>query len=124
MPVFSSFAELAAYLMVYIARVDGQVHYLEEETLHERMRQFTPAPGQAVVQANETCDAFPTVKVEEVMNANEQLISDATYDERLDLIQSLYSIINSDGRVEEEEMNTLRAVRAGLEQSEAPAPSL
>ena len=69
-------------------------------------------------------NASTFAKINEVMKANESLISNSSYDERLNLIESLYSVINSDGRVQEEEMQTLRAVRTGLEQFTAPAPAL
>ena len=122
-PTFNSFSDLAAYLLVYVALVDGQVHYLEEATLNDRMGQFSPDPDQAIQKATQTYHASTLSKIDEVMKANEKLISASSYEERLNLIESLYSIINSDGRVHEEEMNTLRAVRSGLEQFEAQAPS-
>lgn len=122
-PTFNSFSDLAAYLLVYVALVDGQVHYLEEATLNDRMGQFSPDPDQAIQKATQTYKASTLSKIDEVMKANEKLISASSYEERLNLIESLYSVINSDGRVHEEEMNTLRAVRSGLEQFEAQAPS-
>lgn len=122
-PTFNSFSDLAAYLLVYVALVDGQVHYLEEATLNDRMGQFSPDPDQAIQKATQTYKASTLSKIDEVMKANEKLISASSYEERLNLIESLYSIINSDGRIHEEEMNTLRAVRSGLEQFEAQAPS-
>ncbi len=123
-PTFHSFSDLATYLLVYVALVDGQVHYLEEATLNDRVGQFSPDPDQAIQRATQTYNASTLAKIDEVMKANEKLIGSSSYDERLNLIESLYSIINSDGRVHEEEMNTLRAVRSGLEQFVAPAPSL
>lgn len=122
-PTFNSFSDLAAYLLVYVALVDGQVHYLEEATLNDRMGRFSPDPDQAIQKATQTYNASTLSKIDEVMKANERLISASSYEERLNLIESLYSIINSDGRVHEEEMNTLRAVRSGLEQFEAQPPS-
>ena len=122
-PTFNSFSDLAAYLLVYVALVDGQVHYLEEATLNDRMGQFSPDPDQAIQKATQTYKASTLSKIDEVMKANEKLISASSYEERLNLIESLYSVINSDGRIHEEEMNTLRAVRSGLEQFEAQAPS-
>lgn len=122
-PTFNSFSDLAAYLLVYVALVDGQVHYLEEATLNDRMGQFSPDPDQAIQKATQTYKASTLSKIDEVMKANEKLISASSYEERLNLIESVYSIINSDGRIHEEEMNTLRAVRSGLEQFEAQAPS-
>jgi uncharacterized tellurite resistance protein B-like protein len=123
-PTFNSFSDLATYLLVYVALVDGQVHYLEEATLNERVGQFCPDPDKAIERATKTYNASTLAKIDEVMSANEKLISASSYEERMNLIENLYSVINSDGRVHEEEMNTLRAVRAGLEQFEAPAPSL
>ena len=122
-PTFNSFSDLAAYLLVYVALVDGQVHYLEEATLNDRMGQFSPDPDQAIQKATQTYKASTLSKIDEVMKANEKLIGASSYEERMNLIESLYSIINSDGRVHEEEMNTLRAVRSGLEQFETQAPS-
>ena len=122
-PTFNSFSDLAAYLLVYVALVDGQVHYLEEATLNDRMGRFSPDPDQAIQKATQTYNASTLSKIDEVMKANERLISASSYEERLNLIESLYSIINSDGRVHEEEMNTLRAVRSGLEHFEAQPPS-
>ncbi len=123
-PTFKSFSDLAAYLMVYVALVDGQVHYLEEATLNDRIGQFCSDPDQAIQRATQMVNASTFAKINEVMKANESLISNSSYDERLNLIESLYSVINSDGRVQEEEMQTLRAVRTGLEQFTAPAPAL
>ncbi|MBL7850894.1 MAG: TerB family tellurite resistance protein [Cyclobacteriaceae bacterium] len=123
-PTFKSFSDLAAYLMVYVALVDGQVHYLEEATLNDRVGQFCEDPDQALLQATQVVKASTFAKIDEVMKANESLIRDSSYDERMNLIESLYSVINSDGRVQEAEMQTLRAVRTGLEQFTAPAPTL
>lgn len=123
-PTFSQFSDLATYLLVYVAMVDGQVHYLEEATLNERVGQFSKKPDEAIERATRTYNASTLARIDEVMSANEKLISAASYEERMNLVESLYSIINSDGRVHENEMNTLRAVRAGLEQVVAPAPSL
>lgn len=123
-PTFNQFSDLATYLLVYVALVDGQVHYLEESTLNERVGQFTPNPDQAIERATQTYKASTLARIDEVMSANEKLISASSYEERMNLVESLYSVINSDGRVHEDEMNTLRAVRAGLEQFVAPAPSL
>lgn len=123
-PTFKSFSDLAAYLMVYMALVDGQVHYLEEATLNDRVGRFCSDPDQAIQKATQTYKASTLSKIDEVMQANERLIGSSSYDERINLIESLYSVINSDGRVDEEEMRTLRAVRTGLEQFTSPAPAL
>jgi uncharacterized tellurite resistance protein B-like protein len=123
-PTFNSFSDLAAYLMVYVALVDGQVHYLEEATLNDQVGQFCSDPDEAILRATQTVKASTLSKIDEVMKANESLIRNSSYEERMNLIESLYSVINSDGRVQEEEMRTLRAVRTGLEQLTAPAPSL
>lgn len=117
MLLFQSFTELAAYLMVYIARADGQVHYLEESTLREHLGFFSAAPDAEIRRASELCDANPMVKVQDVLKANESLIGITTFNDRMELIRSLYNIINSDGRVHEEEMATLRSIRMALEQS-------
>ncbi len=122
-PTFKSFSDLAAYLMVYMALVDGQVHYLEEATLNDRVGRFCSDPDQAIQKATQTYKASTLSRIDEVMQANEKLIGSSSYDERINLIESLYSVINSDGRVDEEEMRTLRAVRTGLEQFTSPAPA-
>lgn len=119
-PTFTSFADLAAFLMVHVAHVDGQVHYLEEATLTEQMRQFSGDPDQRLREATQMYLSHSGLKVEEVLESNETLIKNSSYEERMDLIWSLYGIINSDGRVQEEEMGTLRAIRSALEQSTAP----
>ena len=122
MPVFDTFAELAAYLMVYIARVDGQMHYLEEAALNEQMHQFVSDPDPVVQKVGSLYHDFPLAKVEEVLKANQELIGSSSFEDRMELIRSLYGIINSDGRVQEEEMATLRAVRSALEQSAEATP--
>ncbi|GEM_PF-1954399 len=122
MPHFATFSELAAYLMVFMARADGQIHYLEETTLTDQMRRFSGDPGNLLRGATEVCEANPQASVEEVLKANDPLIGRASYDERMELIRSLYGIINADGRVREEEMSTLRAIRTALEHSEGVAP--
>jgi len=119
-PSFNRFADLAAFLMVHIAHVDGQMHYLEEATLTEQMRRFSGDPDQILRSATEAYRSGGSSKVDEILESNEALIGKSTYEERMDLIWSLYGIINSDGRVHEEEMSTLRAIRSKLEQSSAP----
>ncbi|MBL7845832.1 MAG: TerB family tellurite resistance protein [Cyclobacteriaceae bacterium] len=117
MLLFKSFTELAAYLMVYIARADGQVHYLEESTLRDHLGYFSGEPDAEILRASKCCDANPLVKIQDVLNANESLIGSTSFNDRMELIRSLYNIINSDGRVHEEEMATLRSIRMALEQS-------
>jgi uncharacterized tellurite resistance protein B-like protein len=121
MPQFTSFAELAAYLMVYIARADGQLHYLEESTLREHLGYFSAEPEAEIRRASESCDAHPMLKIQDVLKANESLIGSTSFNDRMELIRSLYNIINSDGRVHEEEMATLRSIRMFLEQSAGEA---
>lgn len=122
MPQFSNFENLAAYLLVYMAHVDGQVHYLEQASLKEQLSHFTRTPDQLILQASKAYDSNPTASVEEVMKGNETLIENVSFDQRMDLIESLYGIINSDGRVQEEEMRTLRDIRTALEQSQGALP--
>lgn len=121
MTAFSNFPDLAAYLLVYMARADGQVHYLESASLKEQMQHFTAEPGVALAHADEAFAAEPSVKIEDIFTTNGTLVESISYDTRMELIRSLYGIINSDGRVQEEEMEALRKIRSGLETSEGHA---
>lgn len=115
MPTFSSFAELSAFLMVYVARVDGQAHYLEEATLAEQMKDFAPDSAELLRHINEAYPRIQEEKIEVVLKANEGLIRSASAEQRKQLIESLFAIVNSDGRVETEETGALRVIRAAVE---------
>lgn len=121
MTAFTKFSDLAAYLLVYMAKADGQVHYLEDASLTEQMKHFTPEPGPVLAHAEKAYETEPAAKIEDIFAANNQLVESISYDTRMELIRSLYAIINSDGRVQEEEMAALRKIRAGLETSEGHA---
>ena len=118
MTAFPNFPDLAAYLLVYMARADGQVHYLEDASLKEEMKHFTDQPGAVLKHADEVYVAEPGVSIDDIFSANNQLVESISYDTRMELIRSLYAIINSDGRVHEDEMAALRKIRAGLETSD------
>jgi len=120
MTAFQNFSDLAAYLLVYMAKADGQVHYLEDASLTEQMKQFTKEPGPVLAHANKLF-ATESPSIEDIFAANNHLVESVSYDTRMELIRSLYAIINSDGRVQEEEMAALRKIRAGLETSEGHA---
>ena len=119
---FSTFPDLAAFLLVYMARADGQVHYLEEASLTQELRHFANDPDRLIQQASRICEENRQTNVEDVMKVNQTLIGSVSFSERMDLVESLYGIINADGRVQEEEMRTLRAIRTALEQSEGAIP--
>lgn len=115
MPAFPNFPHLAAFLMVYIAKSDGQTHFLEETTLVEQLNSFTDDSQGLLKKINLTYPKIQDEKIEAVLKDNESLIRASSNEERLQLIQSLFAIVNSDGRVQSEETGALRVIRGALE---------
>ncbi len=115
MSPFPSFAELAAFLMVYVARADGQAHYLEEATLEEQLKNFTPHSEELLQKTTKIYPTLQVEKIEDTLKANESLLCGASANERAELIRSLFAIVNSDGRVQTEETGALRVIRAAVE---------
>lgn len=115
MSPFSSFPDLAAFLMLYVARVDGTAHYLEEATLTEQLKNFSPNSEGLLLEAARNYPALKDEKIEDILKANESLLRGASGIERQELIQSLFAVVNSDGRVQSEETGALRVIRAAVE---------
>ena len=115
MPPLSTFAELAAFLMVYVARADGQTHYLEEATLNEQLKNFSSHSEELLLKTTQNYPALQDKKLEDILKANESLLCGASANERAELIRSLFAIVNSDGRVQTEETGALRVIRAAVE---------
>ncbi len=113
MIAFQSFDELAAYLLVYVARVDGQIHYLEEATLKELLGSLSPDDAK-LQRAQSTFQAHPNVKIEQVLSANESVIAQTQLEQRQQLIEALFAVVNSDGKVQGEETEALRTIRKAL----------
>jgi len=114
MTSFSTFAELSAFLLLYVARVDGTAHFLEDDALAEHMKGFTD-DSEALLKF--TSKAFPKIqdeKLEAVLAENENLIRSTSSEERHKLIASLFAIVNSDGKVQSEETAALRVIRGFL----------
>ncbi len=112
---FSTFAELAAFLMVYVARADGQAHYLEEATLTEQLKNFSPQSEKLLLEATRNYPALKDEKIEDILKANEILLRGASENDRQELIRSLFAVVNSDGRVQTEETSALRVIRAAVD---------
>ncbi len=110
---FQTFDELAAYLLLYVARVDGQIHYLEEATLKELLGSLTQDDSK-LHQAQATFQSNPNVKIEEVLSTNQSIIQQTPQEQRLLLIEALFAVVNSDGRVQTEETSALRLIRGAL----------
>lgn len=113
MIAFQTFDELAAYLLLYVARVDGQIHYLEEATLKELLGSLTQDDSK-IHQAQATFQANPNVKIEEVLSNNDALIRQTQQEQRQQLIEALFAVVNSDGKVQGEETEALRTIRKAL----------
>jgi len=110
---FQTFDELAAYLLLYVARVDGQIHYLEEATLKELLGSLTQDDAK-IQNAQSIFQANPNVKIEQLLSDHKALIQNEPQDRRQQLIEALFAVVNSDGRVQEEETGALRVIRVAL----------
>jgi uncharacterized tellurite resistance protein B-like protein len=113
MLTFQTFEELAAYLLLYVARVDGNIHYLEEATLKELLGGLTKDDTKLHL-AQATFLANSNVKIEQLLRDNQALIQQEPKDRRQQLIEALFAVVNSDGRVQEEETGALRIIRGAL----------
>lgn len=115
MSPFTSFPELAAFLMLYVARADGSAHYLEEATLDEQLKNFTPNSEDLLQKITKAYPALQQEKIEDILKTNESVLCGASANEREELIRSLLAVVNSDGRVQTEETGALRVIRAAVE---------
>jgi len=107
----TTFPDLASFLMLYVARVDGNAHYLEEATLAGQLKTFAEDSEELL---RLTSAAYPKIEeenLEVVLKAHEELIRSASPEQRRQLIESLFAIVNSDGRVQTEETQALRMIR-------------
>ena len=115
MKSFDSFPELAAYLMVHVAHSDGQIHFLEEATLIDNLRSFSTEAEALLKQTLEIHKSLAAEKFSDVLLANQAHLQTATVEEKQNLVRLLFSIVNSDGKVQREETQELRTIRAALE---------
>ncbi len=113
MLTFQTFDELAAYLLFYVARVDGQIHYLEEATLKELLGSIMQDDSK-LQQAQAIFLANSNVKIEELLSANETIVQQSPPEQRQQLIEALFAVVNSDGKVQGEETEALRTIRKAL----------
>jgi len=111
MLTFSSFAEFAAFLMVYVARADGQLHHLEEETLVERLRYFGDDTQTLLQKVAPQAAQLEEAKLSTVLRENYDNLQPVATQDREYLIKSLYAIVNADGRVQAEETQVMKRLR-------------
>ncbi len=114
----TTFPDLAAFLMLYVARVDGNAHYLEEATLVGQLKAFAEDSAELLHRISTAYPKIEDEKIEVILKAHEELIRSASPELRRQLIESLFAIVNSDGKVQSEEMGALRVIRAVLDKME------
>lgn len=111
----STFEELAVHLLLYVARVDGQVHYLEEATLRDLLGDLST--DDAMIRgAQSAFQANPITKIDEFLKTNDSIIQGAPEKKRQQLVEALFAVVNSDGKVQGEETEALRTIRKTLTQ--------
>lgn len=111
MLTFSSFAEFAAFLMLYVARADGQLHHLEEEILKERLRYFSRETETLLEKFYAMTAELEDPKLTCVLRENLDSLKPVSAQDREYLIKSLYAIVNADGRVRAEETQVMKRLR-------------
>lgn len=111
----TTFPDLAAFLMLYVARVDGNAHYLEEATLARQLEAFAEDSEALLRRISSAYPKIEDEKIEVVLKAHEALIRSASPEQRKKLIEGLFAIVNSDGKVQSEEMGALRVIRGVME---------
>jgi uncharacterized tellurite resistance protein B-like protein len=110
----TTFPDLAAFLMLYVARVDGNAHYLEEATLAGQLKAFAEDSEALLHRISAAYPKIEDEKIEVVLKVHEDIIRSASPEQRKQLIESLFAIVNSDGKVQSEEMGALRVIRGAL----------
>lgn len=111
MVAFQSFAEFAAFLMVHVARADGQWHHLEESVLHEKLGYFTSNGEQILTQMMALYPSIDKTKLPDFLRENFERLEPVSDQDRQELVRSLYAIVNADGRVHEEETQIMKLLR-------------
>lgn len=114
MVTFNHFADLAAYLMVSVARIDGNLHYLEEATLKDLLKDLFPSHEGLLERAETAHKSNPGLKIEEVLKAHEGMIRSTPASERQSLLEALFGIVNSDGKVQQEETSLIKLIRSSI----------
>ena len=100
--------------MVHVANSDGQLHFLEEATVIDNLKKFTPDGEELLKQTLVAIKSAKDEKLSDILKSNDDLLKSATPEEKLNLLKMLFSVVNSDGKVQGEETEALRTLRVVL----------
>lgn len=103
-------------LFIHMACVDGSLHPNEREAILERMNELFP--GQSSHEAILTCEqqykAMGFQRAEILLAENALRFSDIPVEQKNKIYAGLFDIINSDGKVSEQETKNLPILKGWI----------
>ncbi|MBY0434508.1 MAG: TerB family tellurite resistance protein [Cyclobacteriaceae bacterium] len=103
-------------LFIYMACVDGSLHPNEREAILEKMNELFP--DQSFQEAIHTCEqqynAMGFQRAEILLAENAPRFSDIPAEQKNKIYAGLFDIINSDGKVSEQETKNLPILKGWI----------
>ena len=109
-----NFEDFTLFLLLHMGHVDGSLHPNEKDTILERMRELFPGYAllnEKLVEMELRYGKLGYTRAEELLKLSLPKFSDIDPIKKKEIYAALFDIINANGRVNEEETNTLKVFK-------------
>ncbi len=114
MPDLAKPEDYSIFLLTYLASADGSFHPAEQDAIAEKINLLFPGLEQLDHRLDEIIVLIRTSgkeKAEESLLENLSVLQSLDSTRRKQLYESLFEVLNADGRVSEEEIRIVRLLK-------------
>ncbi len=112
-----NFEDFTLFLLLHMGHVDGSLHPNEKDTIFERIRELFQNDSLSTEKFAEMelmHEKLGQVRAGELLRISMPKFSHIDPDKKKEIYAALFDIINANGRVNEEETQTLKVFRGWL----------